>query len=60
MHNNKDDKFKSSQENNQGHELKEESDFFTQLQSNEKKKGIKARGKGHGLTTFTEILMSDW
>ena len=53
-------KYQSSQEDYKGHKHKEESDFFNQLQENEREKGKKARGKGHGWTTFAEILMSDW
>jgi hypothetical protein len=37
-----------------------EPDFFSQLQQNEKQKGLAARGKGHGWTTFIETLMGDW
>jgi hypothetical protein len=60
MNNNKADKCQSSQENSQEHEVKQESDFFNKLQTNEREKGKKARGNGHGWTTFAEILMSDW
>lgn len=60
MDNNEADKYQTSHENSKGHEPKEESDFFSQLQTNEREKGKKARGKGHGWTTFAEILMSDW
>ncbi len=39
---------------------KKEVDFFSQLQQNEREKGIQARGKGHGWITFAETLMGDW
>ncbi len=39
---------------------KNEDDFFNQLQEKEKKQGEKARGGGHGWTTFIEILLGDW
>ena len=35
-------------------------DFFEQLQQKEARDGKKARGKGHGWTTFLETLLSDW
>lgn len=42
------------------HKDNKQSDFFNQLQENESEKGKGARGKGHGWTTFAEILMGDW
>ncbi|MEL7085007.1 MAG: hypothetical protein AAGM36_10970 [Cyanobacteria bacterium J06597_1] len=35
-------------------------DFFEQLQQKEAQEGKKARGKGHGWTTFLETLLGDW
>lgn len=34
----------------------QDKDFFNKLQANEKKKGKKARGKGHGWTKFAIFL----
>lgn len=58
--NDKADTNQSSEEGNKEQETLEENDFFERLKSNEKKLGKDARGKGHGLTTFIEILMGDW
>ena len=44
----------------QGGNSSSQPDFFEQLQQKEAREGKKARGKGHGWTTFIETLLGDW
>lgn len=48
-------KTSQSEENNAA-----EQDFFEALQAKEVKEGTSVRGKGHGWSTFIEMLLGDW